>query len=122
MHESAPIAVLLNRILFDPIAKAIGVHLGAGHHAVPDHIVMILLVALGLIAFSWWLRSRLSVENPSGIQHLVEVAFQAVRSDNWNSGTLYSYREPHRAHSRFPVADQQLQHYGCLCHLRFPLL
>ena len=79
MHESAPIAVFLNRTLFDPIANAMGIHLGAGHHAVPDHIVMILLVALGLIAFSWWLRGRLSVENPSGIQHLVEVAFQAVR-------------------------------------------
>ncbi len=79
MHESAPVAVFLNRILFDPIAKAMGVHIGEGHHAVPDHIVMILLVALGLITFSWWLRRRLSVDNPSGIQHLVEVAFQAVR-------------------------------------------
>jgi F-type H+-transporting ATPase subunit a len=79
MHESAPVAVLINRILFDPIAKALGIHIGPGHHAVPDHIVMILLVALGLIAFSWWLRGRLSVDNPSGIQHLVEVAFQAVR-------------------------------------------
>jgi len=40
---------------------------------------MILLIAVGLIAFSWRLRRRLSVDNPSGIQHLVEVAFQAVR-------------------------------------------
>jgi len=79
MHETSPVAQFLNRLLFDPIASALGFHLGPGHHAVPDHIVMILLIALGLIAFSWWLRGRLSVENPGGIQHLVEVSFQAVR-------------------------------------------
>jgi F-type H+-transporting ATPase subunit a len=80
MHESSPVADFLNRILFDPIAQAMGIHLGSGHHAVPDHIVMILLVALGLIAFSWWLKGRLSIDNPSGMQHLVEVSFQAVRT------------------------------------------
>jgi F-type H+-transporting ATPase subunit a len=79
MHETSPVAQFLNRLLFDPIASALGYHIGPGHHAVPDHIVMILLIALGLIAFSLWLRGRLSVENPSGIQHLVEVSFQAVR-------------------------------------------
>jgi F-type H+-transporting ATPase subunit a len=79
MHESSPVAEFLNKLLFDPIARAMGIHLGSEHHAVPDHIVMILLIALGLIAFSWWLRGRLSVENPSGIQHLVEVCFQGVR-------------------------------------------
>jgi F-type H+-transporting ATPase subunit a len=79
MHETSPVAQFLNRLLFDRIASALGYHIGPGHHAIPDHIVMILLIALGLIAFSWWLRGRLSVENPSGIQHLVEVSFQAVR-------------------------------------------
>jgi F-type H+-transporting ATPase subunit a len=79
MHETSPVAQFLNRLLFDPIASALGFHIGPGHHAVPDHIVMILLIALGLIAFSWWLRRRLSVENPGRIQHLVEVSFQAVR-------------------------------------------
>ncbi|MGD0101324.1 MAG: F0F1 ATP synthase subunit A, partial [Acidobacteriota bacterium] len=70
----------MNQFIFDPIARALGIHLVPGNHAVPDHIVMILLVALGLIIFSWWLRGRLSVENPSGIQHLIEVCFQAVRN------------------------------------------
>lgn len=80
MHESSPVADFLNALLFDPIARALGIHLSPGHHAVPDHIVMILLIALGLTIFSWWLRGRLSVENPSGIQHLVEVAFSVVRN------------------------------------------
>jgi F-type H+-transporting ATPase subunit a len=79
MHETSPVGQFLNRLLFDPIARALGIHLAPGHHAVPDHIVMILLIALGLITFSLWLRRRLSIENPSGIQHLVEVSFQAVR-------------------------------------------
>ena len=77
MHESSPVADFLNRFIFDPIARALGIHLIPGQHAVPDQIVMILLVAFGLIIFSWWLRGRLSVENPSGIQHLIEVSFQA---------------------------------------------
>lgn len=80
MHETSPVGQFLNRLLFDPVAKAMGVHVTPDHHAVPDHIVMIMLIALGLILFSWWLRRRLSVDNPGGIQHLVEVSFQAVRS------------------------------------------
>jgi F-type H+-transporting ATPase subunit a len=80
MHESSPVADFFNRLLFDPIANALGYPPAHGHHAVPDHIVMILLIALGLIAFSFWLRGRLSVENPGGMQHLVEVSFQAIRN------------------------------------------
>ncbi len=79
MHEQSPVAVFLNRFIFDPIARALGANLPPGEHAVPDHIVMILLVALGLIAFSLWLRGRLSVENPSRAQHLVEVIFEAIQ-------------------------------------------
>ena len=80
MHESSPVSVFLNIYVFDPVARALRFPPSPGHHSVPDHIVMILLVALGLILFSWWLRGRLSVDNPSGIQHLIEVSFQAVRN------------------------------------------
>jgi len=80
MHESSPVADFLNNFIFDPCARALGIHLIPGQHAVPDHIVMILLVAFGLIIFSWWLRGKLSVENPSGIQHLIEVSFQSIRN------------------------------------------
>ena len=80
MHESSPVAAFINQLLFDPIARALGLHPAPGQHAVPDHIVMILLIALALIIFSWWLRGKLSVDNPGGIQHLVEVSFQAIRN------------------------------------------
>lgn len=78
MHEQSAVGSFLNRVLFDPLARAAGFHVAEGHHAVPDHIVMILLIALGLIGFSLWLRSRLSVENPGRAQHMVEVVLEAV--------------------------------------------
>ncbi len=80
MHETSPVADFLNGFLFDPIARAMGIQLSAGHHAVPDHIIMILLIALSLVIFAVWLRSRLSVENPSKIQHLVEIIFEAIQN------------------------------------------
>ncbi len=79
MHETSAAGNLLNSYVFDPISRAIGFHLNPGHHAVPDHIVMILLIAVALILFAWWMRSRLSVENPGRAQHLVEVIFIAVQ-------------------------------------------
>jgi F-type H+-transporting ATPase subunit a len=79
MHEQSDIGVFLNRILFDPIARALGVPLGGGHHAVPDQIVMALIVALGLVIFAIWMRRRLSVENPTAMQHLLEVALNAIQ-------------------------------------------
>jgi F-type H+-transporting ATPase subunit a len=80
MHEQSPVAIFINEYLFDPLARALGFHIGPGHHAVPDHIVMILLIVLALLAFSLWLRGRLSVENPSRAQHIVEVALEALQS------------------------------------------
>ncbi len=80
IEEASPVANFLNVHLFDPIARALGFTLGGKHpHARPDHIVMILLVALALIGFSAWFRRRLSVDNPSNLQHLLEVAFEAVQ-------------------------------------------
>ncbi len=79
MHESSEIGTFLNEHLFDPIAQAMGFHLAAGHHAIPDHIVMILLIALGLIAFAIWVRGKLSVEHPAPIQHLLEVVVEGIR-------------------------------------------
>jgi F-type H+-transporting ATPase subunit a len=79
MHEQSPIAIFLNEHLFDPVARALGIQLAAGHHAVPDHIVMILLISICLLIFSLWLRGRLSVENPSKAQHLVEIILEALQ-------------------------------------------
>ncbi len=80
MHESSEVGDFLNHHLFNPIAKALGFHLAPGHNAVPDHIVMILIIVLALILFSFWLRRQLSVENPTRAQHLAEVVFEAVQS------------------------------------------
>jgi F-type H+-transporting ATPase subunit a len=79
MHEQSPVAVFINQCILDPIARALGFRLGAGQHAVPDHIVMILLISLGLITFALWFRGRLSVDNPSRVQHLVEVILEALQ-------------------------------------------
>ena len=80
MHETSAVGNFLNGYLFDPMARALGLHLDHGHHAVPDHIVLVLLIALALILFAWWLRGRLSVENPGRAQHLVEVIFIAIQN------------------------------------------
>jgi F-type H+-transporting ATPase subunit a len=40
---------------------------------------MILLIALGLIGFAVWIRGKLSVENPTRVQHLLEVVLEALQ-------------------------------------------
>jgi F-type H+-transporting ATPase subunit a len=80
MHETSAVGDLLNQYLLDPAARALGMNVEHGHHSVPDHIVIIALIALVLILFAWWLRSRLSVENPGKAQHLVEVIFSAIQN------------------------------------------
>ncbi len=79
MHETSPVAGFLNTHVFDPIARALGIRLDTGHHAVPDHIVMVLFIALGLILFALRLRRRLSIDNPTPAQHLAEVVFEAIQ-------------------------------------------
>jgi len=79
MHEQSEIGVFLNKILFDPIARAMGISVGGEHHAVPDHIVMALIIALGLVIFAIMVRRRLSVENPTAMQHVLEVTLDAVQ-------------------------------------------
>jgi F-type H+-transporting ATPase subunit a len=79
MHEHSAVALFLNRHLFDPIARALGFSVAEGHHAVPDHIVMILLITLGLVSFSLWARRRFSVENPTKVQHVLEVVLDAIQ-------------------------------------------
>jgi F-type H+-transporting ATPase subunit a len=80
MHETSAVGNFLNSYLLDPIARALGFHPGQGHHAVPDHIVLVLLIALALILFALWMRGRLSVDNPGRAQHLVEVIFAAIQN------------------------------------------
>jgi len=78
MHEYSEFGTLINKYLLDPLAGLLGIHLHEGHHAVPDHILMILIVAILMVVFSLWLKGRLSVENPSPAQHIMEVILDAV--------------------------------------------
>lgn len=78
MNELSEIGSFLNRVLFDPIGRALGFHVGGEHHAVPDHIVMALIVALGLVTLAIFVRRGLSVDNPTPMQHLLEVALEAI--------------------------------------------
>jgi len=79
MHEESGVANFLNEYLFDPLARLFGMNVASGHHALPDHLVMILIVAFALVVFSLWVRGQLSVENPTWIQHLLEVLMEAIQ-------------------------------------------
>ena len=62
--------------LLDPVLRplfaAAGVHVEPGHELIPNYLVMSLLIVLGLTVLSWFVRSRLSVENPSRLQIVLE--------------------------------------------------
>ena len=60
-----------------PVLEAMGFHAEAGH-AIPNYIVMILLITLGLTALCLFVRSRLSVENPGKLQILMEDGLKAL--------------------------------------------
>lgn len=79
MHEQSEIGVFLNKVLFDPIGRALGVPIAGEHHAVPDHIVMALIVAVFLLLLAVLVRRKLSVDNPTPMQHLFEVALEAIQ-------------------------------------------
>jgi F-type H+-transporting ATPase subunit a len=79
MHEQSEIGTFLNEHLFNPIARSLGLHVAQGHNAVPDHLVMALVVAILLLPFALYIRRRLSVENPTPAQHLLEVVIEAIQ-------------------------------------------
>jgi F-type H+-transporting ATPase subunit a len=49
-------------------------------HPIPDYIAMEILVILVILAAAWYLRTRLSVENPGAFQHVMEVVVQFVQN------------------------------------------
>jgi F-type H+-transporting ATPase subunit a len=80
MHEEEFfVSTVLNRFVFNPIAQALGFHTH-GNHTVPPHIAIALLVSLLLIAFAFFLRSRLSWENPGNLQQGFELLYEALTS------------------------------------------
>src|SRR5262245_26822608 len=67
--------------LLGPLVKAIFEPMGfhfTGHDVIPPHIVMVMLIVAGLTVLSLIVRSRLSVENPSKLQILMEDVVGAI--------------------------------------------
>ncbi len=75
-HHEFFVATVFNRYIANPIAGLLGFH--ADHDVLPAHVVMIILVALGLILISLFIRRRLSVDNPGPLQQFLELVFEAV--------------------------------------------
>ena len=74
MHHEFWIVTTFNKIFGSAVAAALaplGYHLDPAH-AVPDYLVMCLIIFVGLTALSLIVRSQLSVENPGTLQILLE--------------------------------------------------
>jgi F-type H+-transporting ATPase subunit a len=74
---------LLNKALAPAVVwagRAVGVTFAHPEAPIPDYISYLLLVFGLLVAFSTWLRRRLSVDNPGGLQHMIELLALGVRS------------------------------------------
>jgi F-type H+-transporting ATPase subunit a len=64
--------------LLAPLLAALGYHPALGHEAIPNYLVMSGLIVLGFLVLGLVLRSRLSVENPSRVQIVIEDLVLAV--------------------------------------------
>ncbi|MBP7866924.1 MAG: F0F1 ATP synthase subunit A [Acidobacteria bacterium] len=66
---------VLNALL-GPAVVRVGETLGARFEnpaaPIPNHVAYILFVTVFLVVFFWWLRRKLSMDRPGGMQHLVE--------------------------------------------------
>ena len=79
-HAQLWIVDLVNAILGPPVVallEAAGFH-PDHHHPIPDYLVMVLLIVAFLTVLSLIVRSRLSVENPSRFQIVMEDAVSAI--------------------------------------------
>lgn len=78
MHqEEIFVSTVLNRFVFNPIADAFGIGHSA-RDAVPPHIVMLVVIGLLLIGCAFYLRSRLSVDNPGPLQQGFELVYEGL--------------------------------------------
>jgi F-type H+-transporting ATPase subunit a len=80
--EEHPLLIvdLVNAVLgplVAPVLEAMGFHADP-KHAIPNYLVMILIIVSGLTALCLFVRSRLSVENPGKLQILIEDGVQAL--------------------------------------------
>ena len=75
MPEQLAFTALLNRLFAGPVdalLRALGIHPEFPQAPIPNHIAMEILVLGILLVLFLLVRARLSVENPGGLQHVVE--------------------------------------------------
>lgn len=75
MTEQLPFTALLNHLFAGPVTaalRAVGLHPKLPEAPISDPVAMQILVVLLLVLVFIVLRSRLSVDRPSGMQHLAE--------------------------------------------------
>jgi len=72
---------ILNGILASPVTallQLIGIHPAHPQAPIPDHVAMQFLLVIVLTVLFLIVRSKLSVENPGGLQHVIEGAYNFV--------------------------------------------
>ncbi len=75
MEPLLPFTALLNRLLAAPVTAllhTLGITVKHPHEPIPNYVAMQILVALLLVMLFLIVRSRLSVEKPGGLQHVME--------------------------------------------------
>ncbi len=69
------ITELLNKVLGAPVAAglgAVGIQVKDSHHPIPEHVATEIFIFLVAVIFFLWLRPRLSVDRPGGLQQCME--------------------------------------------------
>lgn len=77
-HHEFFISTVFNRYIAVPVAESLGYH--HRHEVLPAHLVMIILISLGLIAFSLIVRRGFSVDKPGSIQQFLELLSEGILS------------------------------------------
>jgi F-type H+-transporting ATPase subunit a len=75
MEPLLPFTALLNRLFAAPVTAllhTLGVTVKHSNEPIPNYVAMQILVALLLVLLFLIVRSRLSVEKPGGLQHIME--------------------------------------------------
>ena len=82
MQEHPLLIVDVVNAVLGPLVRAIleplGFHFDPSHPVIPNYLVMVMLIILGVTVLSLFVRSRLSVENPGKLQILLEDGLTAL--------------------------------------------
>jgi len=82
MQEHPLLIVDLVNAALGPLVRAMlepfGFHFDPAHPVIPNYLVMVMLIVVGVTVLSLFVRSRLSVENPGKLQILLEDGLTAL--------------------------------------------